>query len=1098
MRAVLGVLFAFVLVIGFSVTVSALSCRVTSVDCPSGEIPIFKMSSQSNAHAELVNQNNYNYAVCCSAGVNLRNSCSDPKQATVLWLSAQTNAHASQTSSSSYGTQVCLSSINPSVQQIECNFKSDSCDSGYQCLASMSASTNAHVGNCSAYNIKICCKADEYATPPNVSVVADPSSVLTSWQSTDATAAVGCSSDNPNVPCDTTSYRLKVSNTQLTCPDYSEPGYPITTPLPYTIDSNKWVCAGALNTAGIKGNSSPVEFKIDKTAPTEGSLSYADGYHTSSSITVNVAQGSDPVPVSGIKELRIYAKDATLQNGACGTFSQDWTQMGSTQSPGATSIQVDVSTDRCYNFSLGVKNNAGLETQYYSTSIVKADSTLPVTTDNSQPGWVGNNYRMQLTPLDAGSGVAHTYFCIYRVDDHLEPECNPTTYEGTGFTLSCSDATCKYRARYYSVDRAGNTESVHNSTNVFQVDNSKPSCTMSNLAEFLNSNSIQLSWNGSDPATNSSAGVDNYTIYYYFGPTNSGPWTAITTIPATSYTFAAGNDGKYWFYCIARSARAEGYASAYAYTTIDTVPPSVTITGFPLWENETSFAVSWQGSDALSGISTYFVEYKDTNEGVVVRDWTSLGHVEKPETAIPFTGAANNHTYFFRVKANDSAGNMGSFLEVRNVTMDFDLPTCSLSNLPTWVNGSGSLTVSWSGEDIGSGISYYTIQKNKNSGSWVSFNNSNRTQSTSITITLEDGFNYYFRCMATDTALNSGNWSEIKSTTADLTRPALSIEYKPEVSSGEDQVVNVTASDDISGVASLNLTLGGALRSPANQTGTGTQKQATWVLSSLAIGSYSFNISSSDAAGNANITMVSFVVLTCVEGHNRTCGSNIGECSSGNQTCINGQWGNCTGNVIPATEACDSKDNDCDGLVDNAHGTNQSLTQSCGDSNIGRCRLGTQTCTSGFWGSCQGAVLATDSEVCGNSLDDNCNGRTDEGCMCTPGTTQPCGDSNVPPCKFGTQTCSADGKLSDTCAGAIYPSASEICGNGIDDDCNSVVDDGCEEEPTTPVSSDLSWILILAGVIVLIVLALLWFSFKRKGKELTWEELSKRWTTSKY
>jgi hypothetical protein len=100
------------------------------------------------------------------------------------------------------------------------------------------------------------------------------------------------------------------------------------------------------------------------------------------------------------------------------------------------------------------------------------------------------------------------------------------------------------------------------------------------------------------------------------------------------------------------------------------------------------------------------------------------------------------------------------------------------------------------------------------------------------------------------------------------------------------------------------------------------------------------------------------------------------------------------------------------------------------------------------WAACGGMTLPA-TETC-NGRDDNCNGTTDEGCSCTPRTTRGCytgpaGTSGVGTCHDGSQTCnlSSDGTTSNwgACVGAALP-GSELC-NGVDDNCNGVVDEGC-------------------------------------------------------
>ena len=70
------------------------------------------------------------------------------------------------------------------------------------------------------------------------------------------------------------------------------------------------------------------------------------------------------------------------------------------------------------------------------------------------------------------------------------------------------------------------------------------------------------------------------------------------------------------------------------------------------------------------------------------------------------------------------------------------------------------------------------------------------------------------------------------------------------------------------------------------------------------------------------------------------------------------------------------------------------------------------------------------TEICGNSIDDDCDGQTDETC----GSPDNDGDGYT----------IAQGDCNDNNT-TIYPGATEICGNSIDDNCNGQTDENCTE-----------------------------------------------------
>jgi hypothetical protein len=73
--------------------------------------------------------------------------------------------------------------------------------------------------------------------------------------------------------------------------------------------------------------------------------------------------------------------------------------------------------------------------------------------------------------------------------------------------------------------------------------------------------------------------------------------------------------------------------------------------------------------------------------------------------------------------------------------------------------------------------------------------------------------------------------------------------------------------------------------------------------------------------------------------------------------------------------------------------------------------------------------------------------------VCKPGTTAKCyggpaGTAGVGACAAGTQICDADGLGYGSCSGAVVPET-EICGNGVDEDCDGA-DASCPPPPPPP------------------------------------------------
>ncbi len=162
------------------------------------------------------------------------------------------------------------------------------------------------------------------------------------------------------------------------------------------------------------------------------------------------------------------------------------------------------------------------------------------------------------------------------------------------------------------------------------------------------------------------------------------------------------------------------------------------------------------------------------------------------------------------------------------------------------------------------------------------------------------------------------------------------------------------------------------------------------------------------------------MVEQCYEGPAPTLG--VGVCHGGTRVCLAGAYGVCREQVRPGREVCgDGIDDDCDGVADDG----------CDADGDGF------TVDGGDCDDADRSVNPDGFEMC-NGVDDDCDGGVDDAQpACYLG---PAGTEGVGRCRAGVEAC-ADG-VPGGCDGQVLP-AEEACGNASDDDCDGQTDEGC-------------------------------------------------------
>ena len=150
------------------------------------------------------------------------------------------------------------------------------------------------------------------------------------------------------------------------------------------------------------------------------------------------------------------------------------------------------------------------------------------------------------------------------------------------------------------------------------------------------------------------------------------------------------------------------------------------------------------------------------------------------------------------------------------------------------------------------------------------------------------------------------------------------------------------------------------------------------------------------------------------------------------------QTGDCDdtdGAINPnAVENCtDAIDNNCNGLVDSQDPIATACPSSCSDNDGDSYAIDGGDCGPVDCNDSQVNINPGAEEICGDGIDNDCDGSVDEGCEVT------CPD--VDGDGFTDASCGGD-DCNDNVA-TINPGVAEVCGNGVDENCNGAIDDTC-------------------------------------------------------
>jgi|GEM_PF-2816002 len=562
-------------------------------------------------------------------------------------------------------------------------------------------------------------------TAPTVSVLGWEGD---SWTNATKTASVGCQDQEGLSGCNQASYKLYISDSQITsCP--TDPNQ-YTSSDNFQITSHSWVCAYAEDNAGNGAVSSPVEFMVDQISP-DAQLTGVPTDWQNENATIELSCSDEGG--SKCSETMYYGLADTQEN--CNP-TQEYAGL------------ITVSSHKWFCYK--VSDNAGNETT--GSVEIKVDKDEPTTeiVSPAESSWHNSDFEVSISDSDTGgSGLDKCYYrvkalngndWIYTVGDQdnwVERNCNSSITLTVGENKNCpyqGKDVCRIQVK--AVDRAGNDNwGTPWNNRDFSIDWTAPQTTLIVVPSNPDGNN---SWYKTSPTitltcNDNASGCDK--IYYKWDDGDYNEYTNQIIAPEGTHTL--------FYYSIDKAGNSETPQTKEF--KVDTQAPTVTVNSLITNDNTPELTGTVDDRTATVEVTvagkTYSATVSETPNNEGTYNWTAN-----------VTDELNDGVYDVSVKATDQAGNVGYDTTQDELTIDTQPPTITNFEEPkTDKVYKGNVPLKFTPDGTGSAVSCaYKIDD----GNLISVDcNSRKEVNTTIT-GLSDG-RHSLVLVLTDAAGNS-------------------------------------------------------------------------------------------------------------------------------------------------------------------------------------------------------------------------------------------------------------------------------------------------------------------------------------------------------